>query len=90
MLRQISAWVSGLTTKDRLEREIVRIKCKIAVEDDRMSQISDQFFEDGGICCPACGVPGYSESMSAQERRERWLAILMQKHRKKAERVQAQ
>jgi hypothetical protein len=62
-----------------LEREISRLERKIASEEKHMAEISDSFFRNGGVCCPSCGEPGYSELMRAQERRERWLSVLKQK-----------
>jgi hypothetical protein len=62
-----------------MERDIVRLERKIAREEDRMSEISDDFFKNGGVCCPSCGVPGYSDLQYKQERRERWLKILKAK-----------
>jgi DNA repair exonuclease SbcCD ATPase subunit len=56
-----------------------QLESKIAREDARMDEISDQFFRDGGVCCPSCGEPGYTELKLAQERREKWLSILKKK-----------
>jgi DNA repair exonuclease SbcCD ATPase subunit len=65
--------------KSPLEREIQSIERKILREELRMDRLSAQFWADGGVCCPSCGVPGYSELMFAQERREAWLKILREK-----------
>jgi hypothetical protein len=59
--------------------DIERIERKIRKEEDRMAEMSDLFFRDGGVCCPFCGMPGYSELALAQERREKWLVILKRK-----------
>jgi hypothetical protein len=44
-----------------------------------MADIEREFWLDGGVCCPCCGVPGYSEMMSAQERRERRILYIEKK-----------
>ncbi len=36
-----------------------------------LARKSRDFWENGGICCPDCGVPGYSELVRKQERRWR-------------------
>jgi hypothetical protein len=53
-----------------LRTELTNLKAKVLREDIRLGELNRQFWLDGGICCPCCGVPGYSEAMSAQERRE--------------------
>lgn len=62
-----------------LKREIENLEKKIAREEKRIGEISDAFFGNGGVCCPSCGEPGYRELMQAQDRREKWLAILQTK-----------
>ena len=38
--------------------------------DGFLAQQAYDFFASGGVCCPSCGVPGYAELCSKQERRE--------------------
>jgi transposase len=52
-----------------LREELANLKAKIQREDIRLGEIERQFWEDGGVCCPCCGVPGFSEAEKRQERR---------------------
>lgn len=38
--------------------------------EEKMRRLSSDFWERGGVCCPFCGVLGYSELAEKQERRE--------------------
>jgi hypothetical protein len=68
---------------DELTREIVRLERKMAREEAHMNRITEEFWENGGVCCPGCGVPGYSELQRRQEHREQWLQMLREKAAKK-------
>lgn len=37
--------------------------------EDTMQRMARDFWSRGGICCPGCGVPGYSELSNKQDRR---------------------
>ena len=52
-----------------LRRELRNLKTKVQQEDFRLSQLEMEFWEMGGVCCPSCGIPGFSEARDAQERR---------------------
>jgi len=62
-----------------LRAELTALKAKVQRVDFRMADIEREFWLDGGVCCPCCGVPGYSEMMSAQERRERRILYIEKK-----------
>jgi len=65
--------------RSRLAQQIAALKAAIAREDEELAKIEQQFWRDGGVCCPDCGEPGYSDRERAQERRETWLALLVNK-----------
>lgn len=54
-----------------LKRELEGLKRNIARTDANMGELASDFWANGGVCCPSCGVPGYSELELKQERRER-------------------
>ncbi len=62
-----------------LRFEARALKVKIARVDDEISAISQRFWASGGVCCPSCGVPGFSEMVCKQERREKRLDNLYRK-----------
>jgi hypothetical protein len=62
-----------------LLREITNLERKMLKVELHMDRLEDQFWRDGGGCCPGCGMPGYSDLQSAQDRRERWMKILQAK-----------
>jgi hypothetical protein len=70
-----------------LRAELADLKAKVRREDIRLGEIERQFWLDGGVCCPSCGVPGYSEAMSAQERRELRIQYLENKLRQPSEKA---
>jgi hypothetical protein len=58
--------------KDRggLRTELDGLRKNISATDNSMADMAAAFWSDGGVCCPSCGCPGYSELVSKQERRE--------------------
>ena len=52
-----------------LKTELKNLKKKIAEDDLRLAQMSDDFWQNGGICCPSCGVPGFRDLCDKQDRR---------------------
>jgi hypothetical protein len=52
-----------------LKAERADLVRKIAQVKDWQSRVSAEFFANGGVCCPGCGVPGYLDSQMANERR---------------------
>lgn len=63
--------------------EIQRLRKRIFIEDMKMEKLTIEYFENDGICCPGCGLDGFSEMLQKQERRERWLRILIAKWEKR-------
>ncbi|VBQ81368.1 hypothetical protein [Burkholderia pseudomallei] len=59
-----------MTRLSGLKRELEGLKRNIDRTDELMSQLESEFWAGGGVCCPGCGVPGYSELQLKQERRE--------------------
>ncbi len=53
-----------------LKQEITNLRINIARDQERLDNAEMNFWENGGICCPFCGVPGYSELASLQDRRQ--------------------
>lgn len=37
--------------------------------DERMQKLAHDFWACGGVCCPSCGISGYSELCDKQQRR---------------------
>ena len=77
-------WLLGRHRRTTLEDEINQLKRKLYKEELCMGALSDRYFEDGGICCPNCGLPGYRKLGMAQDRREKWLKILLAKQKARA------
>ena len=53
-----------------LKLELANLQKQIIRTDRHLEEMSDEFWRSGGVCCPSCGMPGYSELMWKQERRE--------------------
>ena len=68
-----------MKTPSPLKFEVSALVAKIERVDNEMGDIENDFFADGGICCPSCGVPGYSEMSLKQERRVKRLKQLRDK-----------
>jgi hypothetical protein len=77
--RRRSAPPAPLTKTGILRREIAAIERKMHKVELQMDKLEAQFWKNGGVCCPTCGLPGYSDLEWAQERREAWLKILRAK-----------
>ncbi len=52
-----------------LKKELEYLLANISRTEDYMAELADEFWERGGVCCPDCGVRGYSELGLKQERR---------------------
>ncbi|PRF55377.1 hypothetical protein [Burkholderia multivorans] len=65
-----------------LKKELEGLKRNIDKTDELMSQLASEFWMNGGVCCPGCGVPGYSELELKQERREQRMKEIVAKLRR--------
>lgn len=65
--------------KSPLKQELIHLREKIRREEDYLNEVSQSFFESGGICCPSCGVPGYDDRLRKQEIRHVRLRQLEEK-----------
>ncbi|MBN3839320.1 hypothetical protein [Burkholderia sp. Ac-20349] len=54
-----------------LRHELEGLNRNIARTDATLARLASDFWANDGICCPSCGVQGYSELELKQERRER-------------------
>jgi len=54
-----------------LKIELKNLRRSYAADDERMLEMSDNFWRNGGVCCPGCGVPGYNDLRDKQYRRLR-------------------
>ena len=85
-------WIKKPKRISPLNQEIVGLKRNIASTEDWQANVANQFWANGGICCPCCGVPGYSEASSLNERRMlrlKQLEAKLLRDRSKREAVQA-
>jgi hypothetical protein len=57
-----------------LQQELVNLNRSIDSTDVNLSYLASKFWRDGGICCPDCGVPGFSDLVAKQERRHKRVA----------------
>jgi hypothetical protein len=52
-----------------LKTELENLKKRFAEDEVRLQKVSDDFWRNGGICCPGCGVRGFLDLQFKQERR---------------------
>ncbi len=52
-----------------LKIELANLRRVYASDEMRLSSMADDFWQNGGICCPGCGMPGYRDLEEKQERR---------------------
>lgn len=52
-----------------LRYELMRLNQRYSETELELNRFSDNFWENNGICCPGCGVPGYSDLQDKQYRR---------------------
>lgn len=62
-----------------IKKEINDLKRKILIMDQRMYDVSQEFWRDGGICCEGCGIRHWHEWQDKQERRIKRLKELEDK-----------
>ena len=62
-----------------LKKELECLLANISRTEDYMGELADEFWSNGGICCPSCGVRGYSELELKQERRYQRVNEIKQK-----------
>jgi hypothetical protein len=62
-----------------LRIELKNLERNLASTEEHLSEVSEEFWRDGGVCCPCCGVPGhcmkcpqcgYSDTSGYQEDRK--------------------
>lgn len=53
-----------------LKVELRNLRRNYHLTEDHLRKVSSEFWANGGVCCPNCGVPGYSALQDKQERRE--------------------
>lgn len=56
-------------SKSPLKFELRNLERNILETDARMQEVEREFWANGGVCCPGCGVPGWHELTEKQERR---------------------
>lgn len=52
-----------------LESELDNLRRNYRRTSEHLARVSQNFFENGGICCPGCGVSGYRDLEEKNERR---------------------
>jgi len=62
-----------------LKKELINLESRIEKDNDLLSEIERDFWENGGTCCPSCGVRGFSDLVNKQERREKRVAQIRKK-----------
>lgn len=62
-----------------LKIELANLQKAHTRTEKQLSSLNANFWANNGVCCPACGVQGYSELMSKQERREKRIASIKAK-----------
>lgn len=53
-----------------LRVELTNLEHRVLQEDLRLYELEQQFWSDGGVCCPYCGIPGFSGAVDKQVRRK--------------------
>jgi len=53
----------------KLKLEFFNLNKNIADTDDYLRSRAREFWDNGGVCCPTCGVEGYGELEIKQENR---------------------
>ena len=53
----------------KLKEELANLNKNIIETDNYLGALAHEFWRNGGICCPTCGVEGYGELELKQERR---------------------
>lgn len=74
----------GKKPQSGLKLELVNLRKRYSETEDYLSRLSNEFWRADGVCCPSCGVPGYSELLLKQERREKRIAEIMQRLKREA------
>jgi 50S ribosomal subunit-associated GTPase HflX len=52
-----------------LQIELANLQRNLDLTEAYMGEVAEEFWRNGGVCCPSCGVPGYSELVNKQIRR---------------------
>jgi hypothetical protein len=76
------SWFSRLFRREKLSPlrvELNNLVRSVERTERYLDRMGVEFWADGGVCCPSCGCPDYSELMGKQERREKRIAYLKRK-----------
>ena len=78
--KRIRGWVRCLHPRiSPLRQEQLNLQRKIRTEDARLAELEGAFWAGGGVCCPYCGIPGFSKAIDAQNRRRERLQCVTEK-----------
>lgn len=69
VLKGFGRFLSEPNKKSPLVQELAGLTINIAETDAKLARLAKEFWANGGVCCPSCGVPGYSDLQLKQERR---------------------
>ena len=64
--------------------ELENLKLNYAVTADLLAELEEEFWANGGTCCPGCGVRGFNELCEKQSRRAKRISELEIKLKDKA------
>lgn len=68
-----------------LKTEIENLRVKIRKDEARLAKAERKFWNEGGVCCPFCGVSGYSELSRLQDERQTRIDQLLAKIKRDTE-----
>lgn len=77
--------ILGMFTRRRsrkasaLKQELENLRKNVKETYNHMGSLSAEFFSSGGVCCPSCGVRGYSELIDKQDRRHKRIDQILAK-----------
>lgn len=74
------------TRPTNLQIELVNLKKNIRITENHMSDLSREFWSNGGLCCEGCGIPGWHGLVIKQQRREERIEQIEAKLTKHAQR----
>lgn len=70
-----------------LEKELRNLRKNIERTDEHLQKLSDDFWREGGACCPHCRVPGFSGLAKQQHRRRERVSQIVQELEGKRDRA---
>lgn len=68
-IKLLSSLFSRKKKLSPLKTELQNLERRFADTEYYMQELEREFWSNGGICCPSCGVPGFSDIEQKQERR---------------------